>query len=48
MDLFMVGVSDQNPNQPRWIKPTELSASFTRKLILELEEARQKHAAPQQ
>jgi hypothetical protein len=48
MDLFMVGVSDQDPNHPRWIKPTELTASFTRKLILELEEARKKYATPQQ
>lgn len=48
MELFVVGLSDQDPNNMRWLKVTELSASYTRKLIQELAAIQEKHSpAPQ-
>lgn len=34
--MYMVGVSDIDPQNPRWLHPTSLSASFSRRLVAEL------------
>jgi hypothetical protein len=46
MTVFMVGLSNADPNNLRWFKPQELSASYTRRLVTELakEAAKQKTA----
>lgn len=36
ISVFMIGLSNTDPNNLRWFKSNELSASFTRKLIAEL------------
>lgn len=38
MLIYMAGISDTDPQQPRWFKPTDLTASFTRRLVTELED----------
>lgn len=46
MHVFMVGLSDADPNNLRWFKPQELSASYTRRLVQELvKEAQKKPSA---
>lgn len=34
--VYMVGLSDQDPAQPRWFSPTQLTATYTARLVKEL------------
>lgn len=43
MTLFIVGLSNQDPNNLRWFKPQDLSATYTRRLIQELAKEVEKH-----
>jgi hypothetical protein len=43
MDIYVVGISDLHKPESRWFKPSELSATFTRQLIIELVEATEKY-----
>ena len=43
MSVYMVGLSDADPNNIRWFKPSELAASHARQLITELLAAVEKY-----
>lgn len=46
--VYMAGISDMDPENPRWFKVTDLTASFTRRLVTELETATQKYKSAAQ
>lgn len=37
MLVYIAGISDTYPQEPRWFRPTDLSASYTRRIVTELE-----------
>jgi hypothetical protein len=45
MHLYIAGLSDADAQHPRWFHPHELSASYTRRFMTELEKFRQTTAA---
>ena len=45
MSVYMVGLSDADPDNIRWFKPSELAASHARQLITELLTAAEKYKA---
>lgn len=45
MLFYIVGLSDNNPENVRWFHPSELSASYTRRIVTELAEMIEANAA---